>query len=186
MGQVVSILDTSRLRLRPFASGDWLDVAAYSARPEFVRYLPLPAQTEESARAFVEDRVRGGQPNDAGDWHFALQLVGAPRLIGSIRIGVTEPAHRQGDVGYALHPDLWGHGYATEALRRVLAFGFEGLGLERIWAIADSRNEASWRVMERAGMEREGVMRHHRLHRGEWRDSVLYAAIRDQAAERTG
>ncbi len=186
MGQVVTTLYASRLRLRPFAAGDWPDVAAYSIRPEFRLYLPLPPQTEESARAFVEDRVRGGQPNDAGDWHFGLQLVEASRLIGSIRIGVREQAHRQGDVGYALHPDLWGHGYATEALRRVLAFGFKNLGLERIWAIADSRNEASWRVMERAGMEREGVMRHHRLHREEWRDSVLYAAIRDQAAERAG
>jgi len=157
---------------------DWPDVAAYSMGPEFARYIPLPPQTEDSARAFVEERVRSGQPDSAGNWHFAIQRADDPRLIGSVRIGVREPTHGQGDVGYALHPAFWGRGYMTEALVRLLAFGFEELGLERIWATADIRNARSWRVMERAGMEREGVMRHHRCHRGEWRDSVLYGVVR--------
>jgi len=107
----------------------------------------------------------------------AIQIREEPRLIGIIRIGVRSAEHRQGDLGYAVHPDHWGKGYATEALRRILEFGFEELSLERIWATADVRNVASRRVMEKAGMEREGLMRHLLLVRGAWRDSVLYARI---------
>jgi RimJ/RimL family protein N-acetyltransferase len=70
-----------------------------------------------------------------------------------------------------------GKGFATGALRRILEFGFENLSLERIWATADLRNVGSWRVMEKAGMVREGLVRHHLLVGGASRDSVLYARI---------
>jgi ribosomal-protein-alanine N-acetyltransferase len=139
--------------------------------------MPLPPQTIESAAEFVGRIVADGQPDAKKDWHFAIQLGDAPRPIGAIRIGVREPEHRQGDVGYAVHPDHWTKGYASEALRRILAFGLEELSLERIWAIADVLNVASWRVMEKAGMQREGLMRHHRLIRGVWSDYVLYARV---------
>lgn len=180
----MTTLETPRLRLRPFRLEDAPDVASYSTRPEFSRYLPLPPQTPESALAFVEGRVRGGQPDNAGNWHFAIQLASEARLIGAVRVGVREPAHRQGDVGYALNPDFRGHGYMTEALIQILGFGFHELGLERIWAMADIQNTASWRLMERAGMKREGIMPHHRLHQGEWRDSVLYGIVRQLTSGR--
>jgi RimJ/RimL family protein N-acetyltransferase len=171
------ILETGRLRLRPFQSDDVDAIASYSTKPEFIRFMPLPPQTIESAADFVGRIVADGQLDPKNDWHFAIQVGEAPRLIGTIRIGVREPEHRQGDVGYAVHPDYWGKGYASEALRRVLTFGLEDLSLQRIWAIADVLNVASWKAMERAGMQREGLMRHHRLIRGVWGDSVLYARI---------
>jgi [ribosomal protein S5]-alanine N-acetyltransferase len=172
------ILETERLKLRPFEADDVEAIASYSTKDDFIRFMPLPPQTLESAAKFVGDVVAAGQPDSKNDWHFAIQVGNAARPIGSIRVGIREPAHRQGDVGYALHPDQWSKGYATEALQRVLAFGFGELSLERIWATADIRNVASWRVMEKAGMEREGVMRHHRFIRGAWRDSVLHARIK--------
>ena len=171
------ILETNRLKLRPFRDDDAEAIASYSTTEDFLRFLPLPRQTRKSAEEFVSRIIAGGQPDSSNDWHFAMQVGDAPRLIGTIRVGVREPEHRQGDVGYAVHPGQWGRGYATEALGRILAFGFETLSLERIWATADIRNAASWRVMEKAGLQREGLMRHHRLIRGEWRDSVLYARI---------
>jgi ribosomal-protein-alanine N-acetyltransferase len=171
------ILATERLTLRPLRSDDVEAIADYSTRPEFIRFLPLPPQTRESAAVFVAQIVAGGQPDEKGDWLFAIELSATGRLIGTIRIGIREPEHRQGDVGYALHPHHWGRGYMTEALVRLLSFGFTELALERIWATADRRNTASWRVMEKAGMRREGLMHHHRLIRGEWRDSVLYGTI---------
>jgi RimJ/RimL family protein N-acetyltransferase len=163
------ILETDRLTLRPLQSTDVEAVASYSTKPEFIRFLPLPPQTMESATEFVGQAVANGQPDPKGDWLFAIQIREEPRLIGIIRIGVRSVEYRQGDLGYAVHPDHWGKGFATEALRRILEFGFEDLSLERIWATAD--------VMEKAGMEREGFMRHHLLVRGAWRDSVLYARI---------
>src|SRR4029077_10272973 len=136
------------------------------------------ASTNNGKRCPIRRTGRAnGQPDPKGDWLFAIQIREEPRLIGIIRIGVRSAEHQQGDLGYAVHPDHWGKGIATEALRRILEFGFEDLLLERIWATADVRNVASWRVMEKAGMEREGLMRHHLLLRGAWRDSVLYARI---------
>jgi GNAT superfamily N-acetyltransferase len=92
-------------------------------KPEFIRFLPLPPQTMESAAQFVEQAVANGQPDPKGDWLFAIQIKEEPRLIGTIRIGVRSTEHRQGDLGYAVHPDHWGKGFATEALRRILEFG---------------------------------------------------------------
>jgi RimJ/RimL family protein N-acetyltransferase len=171
------ILETNRLKLRPFQSDDVEAIASYSTKPDFIRFLPLPPQTMASATEFVARIVADGQPDSKNDWHFGIQIGETSRLIGTVRIGVRQPEHRQGDVGYAVHPDYQGRGYASEALKRLLAFGFENLLLERIWATADVRNVASWRVMEKAGMQREGLMRHHLLVRGEWRDSVLYARV---------
>jgi RimJ/RimL family protein N-acetyltransferase len=174
------VRDVSRSRqieLRPFRSDDVDAVASYSTKPEFIRFLPLAPQTNGSAAEFVGRIVGDGQPDSKSDWHFAIQLGDAPRLIGTIRIGVRDPEHRQGDVGYAMHPDHRRKGYAGEALRRVLAFGFEDLSLERIWAVADVLNVASWKAMERAGMQREGLMQHFRLIRGVWSDYVLHARI---------
>ncbi|MEJ2408530.1 MAG: GNAT family N-acetyltransferase [Novosphingobium sp.] len=178
------ILETARLRLRPFEPDDAEAVAAYSTSEEFVRYMPLPRQTPESAAAFVARCVAEGMPDTQGNWRFVVEDRETARVIGSIRIGVREPDHQQGDVGYALHQSHWGKGYMTEALERILSFGFSELPLERIWATADVDNIASWRVMEKAGMQREGLMRHHRLIRGQWRDSVLYACLRPQSASR--
>lgn len=69
-------------------------------------------------------------------------------------------------------------------MRALLAFGFLSLGLERVAATADIRNERSWSVMERVGMRREGVLRHHQLVRGGWRGSVLYSMLSKEFAER--
>jgi RimJ/RimL family protein N-acetyltransferase len=128
------ILETDRLTLRPLQSTDVEAVASYSMKPEFIRFLPLPPQTMESAAQFVEQAVANGQPDPKGDWLFAVQIFAVqireePRLIGTIRIGVRSAEHRQGDLGYAVHPDHWGKGFATEALRRILEFGFENLSL---------------------------------------------------------
>jgi len=170
-------LHTSRLTLRPFRLEDVPDVTAYTMRPEFIRYLPLPPQTPASTAEFVRRAVDDGQPDKNSNWKFAIQIGEDPRLVGTIRVGIREAEHRQGDVGYALNPDFWGRGIITEALSCLLAFGFDELDLMRIWATADARNIASWAVMERAGMKREGLMRRHRFHQGEWCDSVLYAAV---------
>jgi len=95
------ILGTDRLTLRPLQSTDVEAIASYSMRPEFIRFLPLPPQTMESAAQFVQQAVANGQPDPKGDWLFAIQIREEPRLIGTIRIGVRSAEHRQGDLGYA-------------------------------------------------------------------------------------
>ncbi len=92
-------------------------------------------------------------------------------------MSVTNVEHRRGEIGYVLHPDFWSKGLATEAAQMLLRFGFEQLQLRRISATCHPDNHASARVLQKAGLTFEGRMRSHLFVRGEWRDSLLYAAI---------
>lgn len=173
-------LETERLLLRPFCMDDVEAVASYSHNMQAMRFMDLPPQTWDSTRRFVAGLVEEGQPNAKGDWHFAVDLKERPgALIGAARIGVPDPGHsHEASLGYAMNSRHWGVGYATEAARRLLRFGFDELGLERIWAFAAVDNAASRRVMVKSGMRLEGILRRHRLLSSGWRDSALYACVR--------
>ena len=115
-------------------------------------------------------------------WDLAAHSRASSRVIGTVSITITRQSHREGEVGYVFHPDYWGHGYATEATLRLLAFGFGELKLHRIYATCDPKNRASTRVLEKAGMRYEGHLRDHLIQRGAWRDSLLYAILEEDAA----
>lgn len=78
---------------------------------------------------------------------------------------------------YLLNRRFWGCGYMSEAIRALLRFGFDELELQRIFGHCDLDNPASARVMEKAGMAREGVLRQERWIKDQWRDVIVYAAI---------
>lgn len=168
-------LRTERLLLRPLCRDD-LEHLQYALRPEFYRYLPIPVQTQQTLANFLEQQLVQ-QPGEKANWTFGIELMEVRHVIGTVRITIQSRGHKAADMGYALNSDFYGHGYATEAARAVLNFGFKELGMHRIWATADVRNQASWRVLERIGMKREALLRHDKLIRGEWRDSYLYAIL---------
>lgn len=87
----------------------------------------------------------------------------------------------QAEIGWCLAPGYEGHGYATEAVRELLAIAFDGLGLRRIVANCFADNEPSWRLMERIGLRREAHTVRESLHRdGEWYDGLTYALLADE------
>lgn len=167
-------LRTRRLLLRPFSSDDVDDVLAYASDAGWNRYLGLPEPyTRRSAEQFVATAILA----DA-ETHPMWAIVHEGRVSGGINLTVR--GRGGAEMGYSIARPLWGRGLTTEAVRAVLAYGFEGLALARIQAFADTRNEASWRVMEKGGMTREGVMRRNRLVRGQRVDDVLYAILREE------
>jgi len=176
------ILQTERLVLRPFRVSDLDDELAYATREVFWRYLPVPPLTPEKVADFVQSQVSAGHAETSDDWTFAAEYRSKVRVVGAFRIGKRSRQHRSADLGFGLSPDYWRMGLAGEAVAALMAFGFAAWELERIWATADAENEASWRVMEKCGMKREGVIRHHLLVRGAWRDSVLYAILAEEFA----
>jgi RimJ/RimL family protein N-acetyltransferase len=107
-------------------------------------------------------------------------------LIGTCGIRRATADAQEAELGYELHPDYWGHGYATEAAWRMLAFGFETLRLQCVWAQCLAENRASGRVLERLGMRQERCqqqphpwMQHRRwdhavytIDRAEWREQM--------------
>ncbi len=171
-------LTTERLVLRDFEEDDWPAVLAYQSDPRYLRYYPWVERDEASVRDFVGGFVarQREQPRRVFQLAITLPSEGA-RLIGNCGVRVNDPEQREGNIGYELAPDCWGHGYATEAARALLAFGFEALGLHRIWAECVADNIASARVLEKLGMRREGHFHEHAHFKGRWWNSLVYAIL---------
>lgn len=100
------------------------------------------------------------------------------RFIGTGRVSVRDPHNASGDIGYALHEDVWGRGYGTQVARALIDLGFTQLSLHRVWATVHPDNIASIRVLEKAGMNYEGRLRDDRRMPEGWCDSLLYAVVR--------
>lgn len=166
-------LRTERLLLRPFGSGDVDDVFAYATDPEWSRYLPVPdPYTRRDAEEFVARCLLAD-----GEKRFEWAVVHEGRVSGGVSLRVQRPG--VAEMGYSIARPLWGQGLATEAARAVVEHAFENLGLVHVHAYADIRNEASWRVMEKLGMQRVGVAHGDRLVGGERVDSVSYEILRE-------
>ncbi len=170
-------LQTDHLLLRDFVEKDIPAVHCYASDPEVVRYMAWGPNTERDTRDAVKRWLAEQASEPRLSFSLAIVLRAEEHLIGSCSIRVSDQESRAGHIGYCLNRDYWGRGYASEAARALVAFGFGQLGLHRIFATCDTRNLASARVLEKAGMRREGHLREHKRIRGEWRDSYLYAIL---------
>ena len=101
-------------------------------------------------------------------------------MIGELMLRLKSAESRQGEIGWSIHPDVQGRGLATEAAAELLRLGFEELGLHRIQAEADSRNQPSRRVMEKLGMRCEAEFVEAELFKGEWAGDVIYAILESE------
>lgn len=169
---------TARLLLRPFRRGDVDAVFSYRSRADVSEYLFDRPMTHEDCAEAV--RLRAGQiafSTEADKVVLAVERRDDGRLIGEVSLIWRSVPDLQGEVGYIFHPDAHGQGYATEATQTLLAFGFEVMGLHRIYARCDARNDASERVMLRLGMRREAHFREHMQVKGRWDEELIYAIL---------
>ena len=168
-------LETERLILRKMRVGDEEDMYAYAKRSEVTRYLlwsPHPDiyYTRDYLR-YLATRYAAGS---FYDWAIVLKSSG--RMIGTCGFTSFDCPHDAAEIGYVLNPDYRGQGIAPEAVRAVLAFGFDKLALHRIEARFIEGNEASLRVMEKVGMRFEGYRREAMLIKGTYR-TIGYSSI---------
>ena len=164
-------LRASRLLLRPWRDDDIAAFAEMSADPVVMEYLP-PADETWMARARAHWDKHG-----FGQW--VVELPGEASFIGVVGLGVVSfaaPFTPAVDVAWRLGRAYWGRGYATEAARAALDYGFDELGLREIVALTVPENLRSRRVMERLGMTRspEDDFDHPRLPEGPLKRHVLY------------
>lgn len=149
-------LETERLLLRPFREEDEEPFFAMSSDPKVFEFL-LPFPDRAASDAFL-DRLR--RDFNARGWGFwAVEQKSDAHFMGIC--GMHEPGPEFGvgrpcvEIGWRLAPRFWGKGFATEAAREVLRFGFTELGLDEIVSFTAVKNAPSRHVMERLGMERE-------------------------------
>ena len=171
-------LRTERLELRLFVDDDLDALFEMQSDEAITRYLYWGPRSRDEVRNELERIKQFTAIDDERDAiRVAAVLPASGAVIGDIALWRTSRPHAQGEIGYVLHPAHHGHGYATEACEALLRVGFEVLGLHRIVASADARNEASIRVMERLGMRREAYLRENEFVKGEWTDEVIYAML---------
>ncbi|WP_042383529.1 GNAT family N-acetyltransferase [Streptacidiphilus melanogenes] len=170
------LLATSRLTLRRFREADAPELAAYRSDPDVAHYQGWTAPvTAEAALAWVH-AFAAGSPTEPGWFQYAVELTAEGRLIGDVGVRLHDNL-RQADIGYTLATAWQGHGYATEAVRAVLADLFETRGLHRVAAECDARNLRSAALLERVGFTREGMRRQATWMKGEWTDDLLYGLL---------
>lgn len=171
-------LETERLLLRPFRDDDLEAVCVIDGDPATARYLYSAPRTRAEVRLSLARRKRLTAIEKQGDAiRLAVELRDGGALVGDVSLHYRSREHRQAEIGFVLHPDQHGHGYATEAVTVLIDLGFGPLGLHRIIGRCDPRNEASARLMVRLGMRREAYHRESEFIKGEWCDELVYAIL---------
>lgn len=171
-------IETARLRLRPFTLDDLDALYAIQSRADVARYLYWGPRSRDEVRAALTARTRLTSFEAEGDTLvLAIERRDSGALIGDVNLAWRSAEYQQGEIGFVLHPDHYGRGYAREAAVEMLRLGFAGLGLHRIIGRCDARNGASARLMERLGMRREAHFRENEFVKGEWCGEYVYAML---------
>jgi len=166
-------LETERLRIRPYSESDIADLVPLVGTREVAATTLRIAHpyTEQDARAFLD---LAQEPDKL--W-LAITLRADGRQIGGIGLRIEQDQQRA-ELGYWLGLLYWDHGYATEAAQEMLRYGFDELGLHRIFASHFKHNSASGRVLKKLGMRHEGCQREHICKWDQFVDSELYGILR--------
>ena len=169
-------LHTPRLTLRRFKVSDLAALTAYRHDPVVVQFQGFRSdETEDELRQFIVD-MQTCAPLSGLQIAVALRQTDA--LIGDVYLrGIMDA---QAEIGYTFARQHQGHGYATEAVTRLLDYCFADLALHRVIAICSARNAASIKLLTRIGMRREAHMRESYRYSGEWHDEFQYAMLRQE------
>jgi RimJ/RimL family protein N-acetyltransferase len=172
---------TERLLLRPLTIGDVESLLAYRSRPDVCRYVPFePMDRQVIGERLAAQWASTALTDEGQSLTLGIEIAGTGELVGDVVLFWHSREHRGGEIGYVLNPGFAGPGYATEAAHALLRLGFDGLGLHRIVARLDERNEASARVARRLGMRQEARLIHNALFKGEWSTELDFAMLANE------
>lgn len=172
-------LETERLLLRRVVESDVNEVFALRSNAETMQYIPRPLVTsnEEALEhiRMIEDKIVA---DEGINW--AITLKGNSKLLGIIGHYRIKPEHYRSEIGYMLLPDYQGKGIVTEAIKTVVAYGFDQMKLHSIEAIIDPANTASAMVLEKNGFVKEAHLRENECYNGKFLDTVIYGLLESE------
>jgi len=170
-----------RLSLRPLSAADTTALLAYRSRADVCRYVPFtPMDTAIIAERLGTAWARTSLNDEGQNLTLGVEVTDTGELVGDVVLMWHSREHRGGEIGYVLNPESSGHGYATEAVRRLLGLAFDDLGLHRVIARVDARNEASARLARRLGMRQEAYLVRNEWFKGEWTDELDFALLEEE------
>ncbi len=170
-------LRSSRLTLREYDETDFTALRAIHADPIVQQMRGNAVLTEQETRDEITYVLAAQDEQPRQRYQFIIEQSRTQTVIGYCRLTVTDWRVSSAEMGYFLHQQAWGQGFATEAGEALLALGFLELPLHRITAGCWSANMASARVMEKLGMRREGYLRDAQWVNGARGDTLLYALL---------
>lgn len=169
---------TERLILRAFRADDFDAVFAMQSRPDVARFLYWDARTDAEVREALTKKVASTAIREEEDILFlAAELYATGQLVGDVVLQWVSRQHLSGEIGFIVHPDHQGRGYATEASRELLRLAFEELQLHRVVGRVEARNIGSARVLEKLGMRREAHLIENEFVKDEWQSELVYAML---------
>ena len=172
------VLRGKRVSLRDFQATDLDAVAAIAGDERVTRWLSFDARDREGSARMLDAAVASALARPRTEYYLAVVPPDDESAVGFVRLALG--GVKAGKLGYAVHADRWGHGYATDAAGTLIDYGFSELGLHRITAAVGPDNHASIHVLERLGFTLEGRLRDHVFTNGAWRDSLLYARLQHE------
>jgi RimJ/RimL family protein N-acetyltransferase len=172
-----------RLSLRPLSAADTTALLAYRSRADVCRYVPFtPMDSAIIAERLGTVWARTSMDDEGQNLTLGVEVAATGELVGDVVLMWHSREHRGGEIGYVVNPDFGGHGYATEAVRRLLGLAFDDLGLHRVIARVDARNDASARLARRLGMRQEAYLVRNEWFKGEWTDELDFALLEEEWA----
>lgn len=151
-------LESERLLLREIHSTDVEAIYSIFSNEEVTKYYGLKTFDHiKQAEDLIEAFTTNFQSKRGLRW--GIERKGTPGLIGTIGFNLWSPAHKRAEIGYDIHPDYWRTGYASEAIGKIVEYGFQEMALTRIGAIVFVENEASRQLLLKQGFEKEGTLK---------------------------
>ncbi len=173
-------LEVGPLVVRRLALEDFDDSLEMLSDPEVHRYDFSEPSSGDNVAWMLQQQltIRIGDPGV--DLRFAVVVRSERKVIGNCLLHITDIENHTAEFGIALNRGFWDRRYGALATHAVLGFGFGRMGLHRIVAGTDPRNERCWRMLERVGLRREAHHKQWRKMKGEWVDDYYYAMLADE------
>ena len=178
MAPISHDLKTDRLILRPFEPSDLEAMAAYYSLPEVQRYLDWRARDRVEIKAALDAMRKETRLTRPGDTlTLAVIRKSDGLLLGQVSLRWTDATAAQAEIRFVFNPLYHRQGYATEAVKAAISFGFDAYNLHRIFARCAGSNLASARLMRGLGLRLEAHYREHALFQGEWDEELHFATL---------
>ncbi|MEH7113158.1 GNAT family protein [Neobacillus niacini] len=171
-------LETDRLVLREISKDDAEGIFACFSNEKVTRYYGQETlKSMEQAEAFVNFFSNSYKQKKGIRW--GIERKGTQGIIGTIGFNAWSPKNKRAEIGYEIHPEHWRKGYTSEAVLKVIQYGFGDLGLTRIGAVVFIDNEASTNLLYKVGFQKEGVLRDYMYQNGKAFDTYVYSLLKN-------
>ena len=172
-------LHTKSLILRKMTLEDAEDLFEYASDPEVTRYVTWePHKSVNDSINFLKSALQKYENKKVSEWGIIYKENN--KFIGTCGYVLWVPVHSLAEIGYALSREYWGRGLMTETVKEVIRFGFEKMNLNRVYARCFMENIGSQKVLEKAGMKFEGILREQMFVKGLFRDMKIYSVLRKE------